>query len=41
MVRPRVKLGPQSMLEIELTLAKPVEVSNFFCLLDASAEVRP
>jgi hypothetical protein len=35
MVWPRVKLGLQGTSEIELTLAKPVGVSKFFCLLDA------
>jgi hypothetical protein len=37
MVWLRVKTGPQCTSEIELALAKPVGVSNFFCLLDVVA----
>jgi hypothetical protein len=36
-VGPRAKPTPQGTSEIELAFAKPVEVSNFFCLLDVPA----
>jgi hypothetical protein len=37
LVRSRAKIGVQGTSEIELALAKPVGISNFFCLLDATA----
>jgi hypothetical protein len=35
--RPKAKLGPRGMSEIELALAKPVGISKKFCLLDVEA----